>query len=73
MFTNDGWENRFNYQYHGDVYMGSELQQLKVVWDTGSGAFICNSMLYEGWDDISTRAFDKDASTSHTWKEPEET
>ena len=28
MFTNDGFDNRSNYQYHGDVFMGSEMQQL---------------------------------------------
>jgi len=55
--------NNLNYSYFGEVYLGSDLQKLLVIWDTGSGNFLvrssmctnCNSNReYEPWFDIET-------------------
>ena len=73
LFRNSGFENRQNYSYHGDVFMGSNMQQFSVVWDTGSGAYIANSMGYSGWEEVSSKAFDTTTSDTHRWKVPEET
>lgn len=35
--------NYWNLLYLGEIYMGSDMQEFMVVWDTGSGGYLARS------------------------------
>ena len=58
-----------NFNYLGEIYMGSEQQKLGVIWDTGSGGLAigtseCSNCIGD--------TFQIEQSTSFAWVEPAE-
>lgn len=68
-FYNIEHENYWDLIYYGPVIVGSEQQEVKAVWDTGSHYWLTTSDLCSSCNDAG-RLFDTGESTSWVISDP---
>lgn len=60
--------NLWNLLYLGEIYMGTPLQKLYVIWDTGSGGYLVRSSLCTDLATCSGDKFVLEDSSSFFWQ-----
>jgi len=62
--------NLYNLSYLGEIYVGTASQSFLVIWDTGSGSFLCRSTYCDGCPS-ATRKFNYASSTTWVKQSPQ--